>query len=112
MLPKVNRLQKQKDIEKVLKKGKSIKEESLILKTVENNLNEIRFGFLVSKKVSKKANIRNKIKRRLRELIMMKLKKLKTGTDNLIIVLPGLEKKDFPEIEEIIIKLFKKAKLV
>lgn len=112
MLPKINRLQKQKDIERVLKKGKDIKEDFLVLKTVKNNLNESRFGFLVSKKISKKANIRNKIKRRLRELIMIRLKKIKIGTDNLIITLPGLEKKDFREIEEKIVRLFKKAKIL
>ena len=112
MLPQTSRLKKKKDIERVFKKGKGVKEDFLILKTVKNDLNETRFGFIVSQKISKKANIRNKIKRRLRELVKVKLKKLKKGTDNLIIVLPGLETKDFWEIEEIITKLIKKAQVL
>jgi ribonuclease P protein component len=111
MLAKINRLTKKKDIERVFKKGKGFKEDFLILKTLNNNLNESRFGFIVSQKISKKANLRNKLRRRLRELVRTKLKRIKTGRDNLVIALPGLEKKDFWEIEESLNKLFLKAKL-
>lgn len=111
MLPKTNRLQKKKDIERVFKKGQGVKEDFLILKTVKNNLNKIRFGFSISLKVSKRANVRNKIKRRLRELVKARLKTTKPGRDNLLIAAPGLEKKDFWELEETINKLFKKAKI-
>ena len=112
MLPKTNRLQKKKDIEKVFKKGKGLKENFLILKTLKNDSNKIRFGFVVSQKISKKANVRNKIKRRLRELVKIKLKTIKRGTDNLVITVPGIERKDFWEMEETINKLFKKADLL
>jgi ribonuclease P protein component len=112
MLPKTNRLQKKKDIENVLKKGKSLKEDFLILKTIKNNLKVSRFGFIISKKVSKKANIRNKIKRRLSELVRLKMKTIKKGIDCLLITVPGLETKDFWEIEEIVNNLFKKSGIV
>ena len=111
MLAKINRLQKTKDIERVFKKGKGVKEGLLILKTVKNNLENSRFGFIVSQKVSKKANLRNKVKRRLRDLVKGRLQKIKTGRDNLFIALPGVEREGFKEIEETINKLFKKAKL-
>ena len=114
MLPKTSRLQKEKDINKVFKKGKRFKEDFLILKTLKNDLNKIRFGFIVSQKISKKASIRNKIKRRLSELIRIKLKlqTLIKNSDNLLIAAPGLETKDFWEIEEMINKLFKKAGII
>jgi ribonuclease P protein component len=112
MLPSQNRLRKKTELERILRKGKGFKEEFLILKTIKNNLNKTRFGFIVSRKVSKKANVRNKIKRRLRALIKGKLKKVKLGTDNLIVAAPGLETKDFWEIEETVNKLFKKAKII
>jgi ribonuclease P protein component len=112
MLAKINRLTKKKDLERVFKKGRGFKEDFLILKTIKNDLKVSRFGFIVSQKISKKATIRNKIKRRLRELVRGKLKKMKTSRDNLIIALPGLEKKDFWEIEETTTKLFKRAKLI
>ena len=111
MLLKANRLKKKKDIERSLKKGKRFQESFIILKTVKNDLGVLRFGFMISQKVSKKAVIRNKIRRRLQEITKKRVKKTKTGIDNLFIALPGLERKDFKEIESIIDKLFKKAGL-
>ena len=110
MLPKVNRLRKKKDIEGVFKKGKRFKEDFLILKTTKNTLSQTRFGFIVSRRVSKKATLRNKVKRRLREMVGKKAKKLKKGLDILLVACPGLETKDFWEIDEALNKLFEKAK--
>jgi len=110
MLPKINRLKKKKDIERVFEKGKRFKEDFLILKITKNALSQTRFGFIVSKKVSKKATLRNKIKRRLREIVSKKGKKLKKGLDALLIAYPGFETKDFWEIDETLNKLLKKAK--
>ena len=112
MLAKTNRLGRKKDIERVFDKGSGFKEDFLILKTVKNNLNKTRFAFIVSSKVSPKATVRNKIKRKLRELVRIKLKKIKLGTDNILIASPGLESKDFWETEETVAQLFKKAKII
>lgn len=38
MLPEVNRLKKEKDFERVFKKGRGYKEDFLYLKIVKNNL--------------------------------------------------------------------------
>ena len=108
MLPKIYRLKKRKDIEGVFEKGKRFKEDFLILKITKNALSQTRFGFIVSKKVSKKATLRNKIKRKLREIVSQK--RIKKGIDILLITMPGLETKDFWEIDETLNELFKKAK--
>lgn len=110
MLPRENRIKKEKEIERVLKQGKKFFQGFLVLKTAENTLGIPRFGFIVSKKVSKKSSVRNKIKRRLRELVRARLKKIDGNTDNLLIAAPGLEAKDFQEMEKIIDKLFEKIK--
>ena len=112
MLPLNNRLKKTKEISRVFKEGRSFKEGFLILKTAKNNLNKSRFGFIVSQKVSKKAVVRNKIKRRMRAIIVKKFQTIKPATDNLLIALPGLEKKDFSSIEEALNKLIEKANLI
>jgi len=111
MVPKKNRLQKKTEIVRVFKKGKGFKEDFLILKLVKNNLEKSRFSFIISKKVSKKATTRNKIKRRLSEIVRLKLKKIKKGIDVILIACPGLEEKDFWEIEESLDKLFLRANL-
>ncbi|MCP6719293.1 MAG: ribonuclease P protein component [Patescibacteria group bacterium] len=112
MLADKNRLRKKKDIEKVLRKGKSFKQDFLILKVNRGELKQVRFGFVVSKKVSKKAVIRNKIKRRLREIMKSKIDELKKGLDIILIVLPKTETKDFLEIKEVVEKLLKKSKIL
>jgi len=123
MLPKTNRLQKKSEIEKVLKEGKGgrFKEGFLILKLRKNNLEKSRFSFIISQRVSKKASFRNKIRRRLSEIVRLKLKKIKEGRhpptesqgmDVVLIALPGLETKDFWEIEEGLNRLFSKAKIL
>jgi len=111
MLPKSSRLQKDKDIEKVFKKGKGLKLDLLLLKTAKSDLDKVRFTFLVSKKVSKKASQRNKTKRRLRDIIRKRIDKLKPGTDNLIIALPGVEEKNSRELEENVESILLKSKL-
>jgi len=112
MLPKINRLKKKKDFEKVFKKGRGYKEDFLYLKIIKNNLKNSRFGFIVSNKFSKKAVVRNKIRRRLKALTEIKLAKIKKGIDGVIIVNPGLEINDFWELEERINKLFEKAGII
>jgi len=111
MLSKKNLLKKKKDIERVFKKGRGFKEDFLLLKAVKNSLSSSRFGFVVSQKVSKKAVLRNKIKRRLKEIIGVKLDRIKKDYDCLLIVLPGLENKDFWEMEDIVNRLFIKGSL-
>jgi len=112
VLPKTNRLTKKKDFDSVFKKGKSIKVDFLIFKILKNDLKESRFGFVVSKTISKKAVIRNKVKRRLREAVFKGLKNQVTNTakpsDIVIITLPGIEKREFLQLQEVVDKFLNK----
>jgi len=109
MFSKQNRLREKKDFERVFNKGRSFKEDFLILKFIENNLENSRIGIIVSQKVSKKAVIRNKIKRRIRAIIRENLSRMKRGIDIVLLILPGLEKRNFWELKEIINKVLNKA---
>ena len=95
----------------VFKQGDGFKQGLLSLKVVKNNLDTSRFGFVISKKFSKKAVIRNRTKRRLSEIIKAKLLEIKKGIDVIIIVIPGAEN-EFQELEHTLSKLFKKAKIL
>ena len=112
MLPKENRLKKKKDFEKLFEEGKSFREKFLALKINKNSLNNNRFGFIVSKKVSKKAVMRNKIKRQLREIVRKEIDNYQKGFDIAIIALPGIESKSFEEMSQALECVLKKIKIL
>ena len=112
MLSKKNRLKKNKDFNKIFKKGKKINEEVLLLIILKNNLKETKVGVVINKKVSKKAVIRNKIKRRIYNSIRNKLPEIEKGFDFLIIVRPEIKEKSFFEINKIINKSLKKTEAI
>ena len=111
MLPKQNRLKKKKDFERVMKQGKGFRQGFLFLKINQNDLDISRFGFIVSKKNSKKAVVRNRLKRQLREVVKVTLPNIKKGIDCVLIALSGAEDKSFQEIEESIAKIFANANI-
>src|SRR5205807_729859 len=81
VLPSINRLTKKKDFESVFKKGGSVKSGFLLCKMAKNHLPQSRFGFVVSKKISNKAVVRNKVKRRLRAIVLRAFKEHKNPID-------------------------------
>ena len=93
MLPKINRLKKKKDFENIFKNSKIFKNILVSLRLCKNGLSVSRVGFVVSLKVSKKATIRNKIRRRLSAAVKIFFNNIKTGDDLLLVALPGIEKK-------------------
>ncbi|MDP3882971.1 MAG: ribonuclease P protein component [Candidatus Staskawiczbacteria bacterium] len=98
MLPKINRIKKKKDFEFIFRNGVSFKNSCLILKVVKNNLDYSRFGFVVSGKVSKKAVDRNKIRRRLSEIVKKEV--IKAGLDLVFISLSSAKGKSFSELKK------------
>ncbi len=111
MLFSTNRLRKKKDFEAVLKNKQSqaLAVSFLGVRFLENNLSKIRVGFVVSKKVSKKAVFRNKIKRQLREIVRPKIKNFQQGVDLIIFAKPEILGKDFAEIKKVVDIIFQKA---
>ncbi len=112
MLNKKNCLKKKKDFEQVIKKGKKIEKAFLVLKFFENSLEEVtRVGFVVSQKISKKASLRNQIKRRLREIIKNNLINLKPGYDLIFFTKRSIKEKDFLEMEKVVKQILEQAGL-
>ena len=65
---KLKTLKKRSDFLLLRDRGQSWVSRGLVLQVLPNNLDEIRVGFTVSKKVSSKAVLRNRAQRRLREV--------------------------------------------
>ncbi len=111
MLPKTNRITKDKEFDRAFKTGQSFYTKAFGLKEIDNDLGTSRLGVLVSTKVSKKAVIRNKIKRQIKEIIQEELPNLKPGKDLVIIVFSKILEKKFEELKEAVILSLKKLKL-
>jgi len=112
MLPLKNRLKREREIERVFREKRSVRERSIVLKKIENLLKESRVCFIVPGEISKKATVRNRIKRRMREVVRENLPKIKKGFDIVLIALPGIEKKSFREFKKDLLKVLLKAKVV
>lgn len=81
----------------------------LCLKCKPNNLNKNQFRIIVSLKVSKKAVIRNKIRRRIKEILRQI--EIKQGYDIVVITNKEIINKSFREIKERILFLLKQNSL-
>lgn len=111
MLPKINRLTKDKEFDAVFKRGRSNYDKIVGVKIMANKADVNRFGILISSKVSKKAVIRNKLKRQIRDILFKENDFLKVGYDFVIITLPEIRDKDSAEIKEALLNSFKKLRL-
>lgn len=103
MLSKVNRLTKKKDFDAVWQKGRSSFDKIIGIKILANGLKKNRFGIMVGLKVSKLAVERNKIKRRIREIIRSKEVVLRTGFDIAITAMPAARRLKFDGLRDSLI---------
>jgi len=81
----------------------------LVCKTAKNGLKTVRFCFIVSKRISNKAVIRNKLKRQLREAVMAQLARANPGADCVLIAYSGLETKKYGDLAMAVEKLLNKS---
>ena len=124
MLPKANRLTEKSDFENVRQNGKHVStpvftaayvrreilsprsdRDSRMTAVVADGLTHgsaptiSRFGFIVSKKISMKANVRNRVKRIFREFFRKNIASVKEGMDIVIVAKPGIIHADHATIE-------------
>lgn len=110
MLKANHRLTKDKDISFVFKNGKAIYLDNIGVKLVFVRRDYCRFGIIISKKVSKKAVERNRLKRQIRAITRGYQADLKP-CDLLYVCKPGLVNNDYTQIKTTITNIYKSLKL-
>lgn len=108
MLKKQFRLAKDADVKKVFARGRAFFNPLFAIKYFPGPIS--RFTVVVSTKVSKKAVVRNRIKRTLREVIRLNLTKFKPG-DYAVVVKPGAGSVERPILREKFTLFCKSSKL-
>ncbi len=112
MLKRINRLTSERDFAGLARSRKSVFGRALGVKMRENALPHSRFGIVVGLKVSKRANLRNLVKRRLREILGKHLVEFKTGADVMILANPAAVQTEFADLETQLLTAFKKIGLL
>ena len=112
MLAKINRLRKDKDFASLARYGRAYFGQGLSLKCRLNNLSQSRWGFVVSKKVDKRAVMRNKIKRRLRAIVRQNLPHLRTGLDVMVLTRVEVKNLTHQQLKDKFLSLLERADLI
>ena len=112
MLPLKNRLKKRKDFQRVFDRGRFINSDLISVRFLANRTDDTRVGFIVSKKVSKMAVLRNKVKRMLREIIRENMVRIKKGFDMIITAKSGISKVQLEEVTDVLKELLKRSNLI
>lgn len=79
MLPQHERLKRKIDFDRLRQEGKRHNRRSLSLVVLRNNEPDRKAGFIVTKRLSKKAVVRNRIKRQMRAAYLLHRPHLKQG---------------------------------
>ncbi len=79
------------------------------MKAMKSKIEATKVGFVVSTKVAKKANVRNLIKRRMREIVRKHYAQIESGLDIAFMARVESKSMDFAEIEKSILELLWKS---
>lgn len=108
MLPARNRLRKRRDFERVFNSKSSFSGRFFRLIYSKSDLSFSRLGVVVSSKVSKKAVIRNKIRRRVYVFIKPYIKIINPPLDMAMIISKTAVEADIKEFKDDVVRVLEK----
>jgi len=113
-LAKKYRLGQQKEFELVKKRGKlySTSLLGLLVLPAEKKETPSRFGFLISRKVDRRAVWRNRLRRRLAAVVNSLLPRIKNGWRVIFLPRPSLKDQSLTAIREMVEELLSQANLL
>jgi len=85
MLSRKFRLRKKEEISRIFQRGSFVSGHDFVFKFLPNKSSQIRVAVIIGKKLCKSAVARNRIRRRLREVVRLNFDSLPTGFDLLVI---------------------------
>ncbi len=104
-------LKKKRDFSRVFNNGDTYVETHLVLHVLEHRVNRTRYGFTVSRKIGNAVQ-RNRIKRRLKEIVRRHSAKIKDGFDVVIVARKRSLNTSSFKLEKSLITVIKKADLL
>ena len=110
MLKRINRLKKRYQFNYVYKSGEHFSGEHMVLYVASSKTKNIKVGLAVTKKVGH-AIVRNKVRRRLREIIKKQVPNLKQNNNIIVVARDNITEASFEKLSNEFLKLIKKANL-
>jgi len=111
-LKRALRLRKSSEFQRVRQQGRSITSRLLTLAWMPNDVAQLRIGFVVSKRISKRAVDRNKVKRLLAEALRPSLGEFSPGWDIVFSARKDTLTADLRTLEQDIPALLRRARLL
>ena len=110
---KLARLRKARDFQRVRQQGRSVGSSLLTLGWIANDLALCRCGYVVGKRVGKSAVARNRVKRRLREILRLQIKagQVIPGFDLVLIARAGAAQATYQQLATDVTHLLRRARL-
>lgn len=105
------RIQKNARIQEIRRNGTSLSNRELVMCVMRNELPYSRFGFSVSNRIGNAVE-RNRIKRRLREAIRLRMDTIESGWDIVFIARRPIRSADYHQIDAACARLLRRAHLL
>lgn len=106
-----SRLRRNEDFQRVRREGRSFAAPWLVLMVARNELATTRYGFAVGKRIGK-AVVRNRVKRRLREVLRLRRDTVAAGWDVVLIARDPLTHVTFEQLDQAVAQLLRRAHLL
>ncbi|MDO4287632.1 MAG: ribonuclease P protein component [Eubacterium sp.] len=111
-MAKIFTLKKQKDFQQLYQKGKVFGNRNLVIYYLKNGKDTNRLGIVVSKKISNRAVVRNKIRRQIKEAYRQNASGFSQGYDLILIAKASCKEAPYQVIEKSLGHLFYKQRLL
>ncbi len=100
MLSRAHRLHNRRDVERVSRMGRPVHAPSITVRAVPNRLGRTRATVVAGLKASKRATVRNRVKRLVREALRRHLPSIRTDADLVVYVKPVAVGKSYRELAD------------
>lgn len=109
-MDKVYRLRNNMEFKKVYNGGKNYWNRNLVLYVRKNNLENSRVGYSITKKIGNSV-VRNKVRRRMKEIYRLNFNNIKSGYDIILIPKKNIVDISYRELESAMLHILKLSKV-